>query len=101
MYTLTAAVRANNLGLLDVGEMVLLGEFLVTILAVIDILRHGRGSGEHDSAVCLCMIVAMQRWLAVDHAECHTHQAGPPVQILRRLLTPGCSPLKAYRRHGR
>jgi len=34
------AMRAGDFGFLDIGDVVLLGEFLVAIFAVISILRH-------------------------------------------------------------
>jgi len=40
VYALTAAVRTLDFGFLDVGDVEALGEFLVAVLAVVEVLRH-------------------------------------------------------------
>ena len=41
MDVFAAAARALDLGFLDVGDVVLLGEFLVAICAMEGVMRHG------------------------------------------------------------
>jgi hypothetical protein len=38
---LAAALRALDLGFLNIGDVVLLGEFLVAVRAMKSVLRHG------------------------------------------------------------
>jgi hypothetical protein len=45
MHVLTAAIGALDLGFVDVGDVVLLGEFLVAVFAMIGVLRHGVSPG--------------------------------------------------------
>jgi len=40
-----ATVRARHFGLLAIGDVEMLGEFLFAVLAEENILRHGRFSG--------------------------------------------------------
>jgi hypothetical protein len=42
---LAAAVRAFDFSFVDVSDMVMLGEFLVTVLAMEGVLRHGDSPG--------------------------------------------------------
>lgn len=41
MHACSTAMRALDLGLLDVRDVMLLGKFLVTVFAMVSILRHG------------------------------------------------------------
>jgi hypothetical protein len=40
MHTLAAAGGTLDFGFLDVGDVETLGEFLVAVLAVVEVLRH-------------------------------------------------------------
>src|SRR5579872_6644172 len=55
MHARSAAMRAFHLGLVDVGDVMLLGEFLVAVFAMKYVLRHGVQLREkHSAGSCEC-----------------------------------------------
>lgn len=50
MNVLPAAVWALDFGLVDLGYVMVLGEFPVAVFAMVGVLRHGVSPRQHDSA---------------------------------------------------
>ena len=77
---LAAAVRAVNFSFVDVGEVVVLGEFLVTVLAVEGVLRHG------DSPANIIAPIVGEGWEFAVGLEI-AWQSGTPSDDAAGLLT--------------
>lgn len=72
MHAFAAAVRAYDFGLFDIGDVVLLGELLVAVFAVVDVLRHGATPANIIALFACARAHFRRRELAVPKFDCQT-----------------------------
>jgi hypothetical protein len=77
---LAAAVRALDLSFVDVSDVMVLGEFLVAVLAVEGVLRHG------DSPANMIALIVGEGWEFAVGLEI-AWQSGTPSDDAAGLLT--------------